>query len=253
MVYDIQKAGFWKRLSAWFLDAILVMILAVGVALLLSSLLDFDGNFETMEAISKQYEAEAGVSFEISEEEYNALPEAERAKIDEAYARFAEDPEAIRAYNNLVNLSFLIVSLSLFFSFLVLDFAVPMLFGNGQTVGKKVFGLAVVRANGVKVDGVCMFIRAILGKYTIETMVPVMLVIMVFWGVLNIVGPVVILLMGLMQVVLLIATRNNSVIHDILSNTVAVDLSSQMIFGSESELIDYKKRIHADMASRKEY
>ena len=253
MVYDIQKAGFWKRVSAWFLDAILLMILAVGVALLLSSVLDFDGYFETMESISKRYETEAGVSFDITEEAYNALPDAERAKIDEAYTKFTEDLEAIRAYNNLVNLSFLIVSLSIFFSFLALEFVVPLLFGNGQTVGKKVFGIAVVRANGVKVDGVCMFIRAILGKYTIETMVPVMLVIMVAWNILGIVGPAVIVLLGLLQIILMFATRNNSTIHDILSNTVAVDLSSQMIFGSESELIDYKKRIHTDLANRKEY
>ena len=253
MVYDVQKAGFWKRLSAWFLDVILLLILAVGMSLALSSLLNFDGYYTTMETISQKYEDESGVSFDISEEEYGALSEAEQAKIDAAYAKFAADEEAIHAYNMLISLSILILSLSIFLAMLLLDFVVPMLFGNGQTVGKKVFGIGVMRVNGVKVDGVCMFIRAILGKYTIETMVPVMLVIMVFWGILGIVGPVVILLMALLQMILMFATRNNAAIHDCLANTVVVDLPSQMIFGSESELIDYKKRIHEEMANRASY
>ena len=105
----------------------------------------------------------------------------------------------------------------------------------------------------VKIDGTCLFIRSILGKYTIGTMVPVMLLVMVLLEVLGIVGPVVIALICLLQVVLMIATHNHSAIHDCLANTVVVDLPSQMIFGSESELIDYKKRIHEEMANRASY
>ena len=133
------------------------------------------------------------------------------------------------------------------------EFVVPLLFGNGQTVGKKIFGIAVMRVNGVKINGVALFIRSILGKYTIETMVPVMLVIMVMLEVLGIVGPAVILLIGVLQIGLMLATRTNSAIHDCLANTVAVDLHSQMIFGSEAEVIEYKKRIHEDIANRSNY
>ena len=253
MVYDIQKAGFWKRLSAWFLDVILVLVLSVGVALVLGSALHFNDHYDTMVSISQEYAEEAGVSFDLTKEEYEALPEEERATLDAAYEKFSQDEQAIYAYNMVVNLSLMVASLSIFLSYLVLEFIVPMVFKNGQTVGKKVFGLAIVRVNCVKVDGVCMFVRSILGKYTIETMVPVMLVIMVAWNILGIVGPIVIALLGLLQLILLFATQNHSVIHDCLANTVVVDLHSQMIFGSESELIDYKKRIHEDLVNRSSY
>lgn len=253
MVYDIQKAGFWKRLSAWFLDVILFLVLSLGLVLLLTAVFDINSHYESFEAISQRYEQEAGVSFELTQEEYDALTEEERKVLEDAYAKFAEDEKAIYAYNMLVNLSLLAASLAIFLTYLLLEFAVPMLFGNGQTVGKKVFGIAVVRANGVKINGVCLFIRTILGKYTFETMVPVMLAIMVFWGILGIVGPVVIGLMGLLQIVVMAVSRNHSAIHDLMANTVAVDLHSQMIFDSESELIDYKKRIHEDMANRSSY
>lgn len=253
MVYDIQKAGIWKRLSAWFLDVILLLVLSTGMVLLLTSVLNINGHYETMERISDRYESESGVSFDMTTEEYEALSEEERAVVDAAYEKFAQDEEAIYAYNMLVNLSLVSATLGIFIACLALEFVVPMLLGNGQTVGKKVFGVAVMRVNGVKINGVCLFIRSILGKYTIETMVPVMLVIMVFWGTLGIVGPVVIGLMGLLQIVLMFATRNHSAIHDCLANTVAVDLQSQMIFDSEAELISYKKRIHEDIANRSGY
>ena len=253
MVYDIQKAGFWKRLSAWFLDAILLLILSVGIVLLLTSAMDVRQHYDDMERISQQYEDAAGISFEITVDEYNALPEEERAIFDAAYEKFSSDEDAIYAYNMMINLTLLSVSLSILLAHLALEFVVPLLFGNGQTVGKKIFGIAVMRVNGVKINGVALFIRSILGKYTIETMVPVMLVIMVMLEVLGIVGPAVILLMGVLQIGWMLATRTNSAIHDCLANTVAVDLHSQMIFGSEAEVIEYKKRIHEDIANRSNY
>ena len=253
MVYDIQRAGFWKRMSAWLLDAILLMVLALGVLLLMTSALNVRQHYDDLQRISQRYETEANVSFSITQEEYQAMSEAERAVFEEAYQRFSADQEALYAYNMMINLTLLSVSIGLLVAYIGLEFVVPLLFGNGQTVGKKVFSLAVIRVNAVKIDGVCLFIRSILGKYTIGTMVPVMLLIMVLLEVLGIVGPVVILLICLLQVVLMFATRNHSAIHDCLANTVVVDLPSQMIFGSESELIDYKKRIHEEMANRASY
>ena len=253
MVYDIQRAGFWKRLSAWFLDVILLLILSLGIVLLLTSWMNVRQHYDNMENVSQRYEDAAGISFDITQEAYEAMTEEERANFDKVYAQFAQDEEAIYAYNMMINLTLLSVSLSIFVAYLVLEFVVPLLFGNGQTVGKKVFAIAVVRVNCVKIDGVALFIRSILGKYTIETMVPVMLIMMVLLEVLGIVGPVVILLILLLQVGLMIATRNNSTIHDCLANTVAVDLHSQMIFGNEAELMEYKKQIHQDIANRSTY
>ncbi len=253
MVYDIQKANFWKRLSAWLLDAILLLFLAVSVALLLSPVLKIDSHYDTLETVSKRYETENGVSFNVTAEQYAAMSEAEKEKMEAVYSQFSADPEAVQAYNMLLSLSVLMISLSALVACLVLEFFVPLAFQNGQTLGKKVFGIAVVRGNAVKVDGVCMFIRAILGKYTIEIMVPVMLLTMVFWGILGIVGPIVVVLIILLQAILLLATQNNSAIHDYLAFTVAVDLQSQMIFDSEDELIAYKKRIHEEMVNRSAY
>jgi uncharacterized RDD family membrane protein YckC len=253
MFLDLQKASPSKRIAAYMLDFVLLILLAVGMGLLLSAVLDIDGYYQAMTQVQAKYEAQYQVSFDLTQAEYGAMAEAERALIDTAYTAFSQDPDAVYNYNMVLNLILVVLPLSLLCAYLVLEFAVPMLFGNGQTVGKKIFGIGVMRANGVKIDGVCLFARAILGKCTIETMVPVMLVMMVMWGVLGIVGPAVILLLGLLQIILLFATRARTVIHDCLANTVAVDLQSQMIFPSEAELIAYKNRLHEEKVNKSFY
>ena len=70
MVYDLQKASFWKRIAAWLFDSILTMILAVGIAFLLSSALDYDEYSNLVSDTYTRYETEYGVSFDITQEEY---------------------------------------------------------------------------------------------------------------------------------------------------------------------------------------
>ena len=56
---DLQKANFWKRISAALLDLILLFIVIVGCALLLSVVFGYDSYSETLEgryeAIEKEY------------------------------------------------------------------------------------------------------------------------------------------------------------------------------------------------------
>ena len=253
MIYDLQKASMTKRISAWLLDAILLVIVAAGFALLLSGLLGFDGYNNTLNDAYAKYEAQYGIEFDISQTEYDAMPAHKQASYDAAYDSLSADPEAIYAYNMLMQLSILITTLAIFLAFLLLEFGVPLWLKHGQTVGKKIFGIAVMRTDGVQMNAVSLFVRTVLGKYSIETMIPVLIVMMVFWGSIGIVGPIVLGLIGLLQIILLIATRTNSVIHDFLANTVAVDMASQLIFRTTEELIAYQKRVAAEKAAKQVY
>lgn len=253
MFYDLQKASLLKRASAWLLDMILLCILVVGVASLMSGLLKYDSYYDTLNACKEKYEAQYGVSFEITEEDYKAKSPEEQAIYDEALAAMNADEDALKAYNMLINLSLVIVTISVLAACLVLEFAVPLLFGNGQTVGKKVFAIGVMKTSGVKVNTVSLFVRTVLGKFTIETMIPLLIVIMMLWGVIGIVGPMVILTIGIIQIIMMITSKTNSPIHDALAQTVAVDIQSQLIFGDEAQLWEYKKRAHEDMVRRQSY
>lgn len=253
MITDLQKASMWKRISAGLFDAILLVIVIVAAALMLSALTGYDGYSDAVSAAYEKYEQQYGVTFELTQEQYAALSEEELARYNEAYEQLCLDQEAMYAYNMVVNLTMLISSISIFVGYLIMEFIFPLLMGDGRTLGKKIFGLALMRTDEIRVTAPLLFIRTVLGKYTIETMVPVLLIVMLFFNIAGLEAVIILGLILLMQIILLIATRTNSAIHDVLAKTVVVDYASQRIFASEQELLEYKKKLHAERVARQEY
>ena len=247
---DLQKASMWKRISAFLFDFILLGIAAVLAAWILSAVTGYDGYSRAVTESYARYSEEYGVDLRMSRDEYEALPEEEARKVEAGFAALNADAVARRANRMMLQLSVLIISLGFFFSCLTLEFLIPLKLGTGQTLGKKIFGIGLMRTEGIRVSAVTLFIRAILGKYTIEIMVPALILLMIYWGTIGVVGPAVILLILVLQVALLIFTRTNSLIHDLLAGTVVIDAASQRIFDTPEELADYKARIAADRAAR---
>ena len=253
MIYDLQRANLWKRASAWLLDAILLCITATLMALLLSTALNYDKYSQTLDERYAFYEAEYGVSRSLTQAEVNAMTPDQLANVEAASKALAEDQEALYAYNMMLQLMILITSFGILLAHIVLDFTVPMVLGNGQTIGKKIFGVAVMRQDGVRVNGVCMFIRTVLGKFAIETMIPVMMGLMLWFGTVGEVGWLIVGVILIVQCVLLAATKERCLIHDKLANTVAVDLASQMIFKTHEDMIAYKQKVAAEKAAKQAY
>ena len=48
MIYDLQKASFWKRASAFLFDLVIMLVVVVGVAALMSTLMHYDTHIEGM-------------------------------------------------------------------------------------------------------------------------------------------------------------------------------------------------------------
>ena len=57
----------------------------------------------------------------------------------------------------------------------------------------------------------------------------------------------------MLQVIIMAATRTNSMIHDLFAVTVAVDMSSQMIFKNPDEMMEYKKALAEKKAREQSY
>ena len=253
MIYDLQRASMWKRISAYLFDAILLSIVAVLFAWMMSCLLGFDRYSDTLNAAYTHYGESYGVNFNLSLQEYEALSADEIEKLNTAYAAMAGDQEAVGAYNMLIQLMLLITSLGLLFAFAIMEFLIPLKLGNGQTLGKKIFGIGLMQQDGVCINGRLLFIRTILGKYTLETMIPILIVMMIWFGLLGLTGTLVLLGILLVQFLMLLLTRNRLAIHDAMSATVAVDVASQLIFPDRAAMIAYKERIHAEAAAREPY
>lgn len=254
MICDIQKASFWKRISSFLFDIIMLFVVAVGMALLVSVVIGYDKQMDKAKAYKAEYESKYGIDIDISTEDYNKLSEAEREEYDKAEMAFSSDGRVIHVYDMMFNMSLIIVTAGFLLAYLILEWVVPLIFKDGRTLGKKFFGLGVIRTNSVRAKSSVLFVRMLLGKFTIETMVPVYIIIMIFFGVLNVViGTFVIIGLIILQIVVLCATKTNSAIHDLISDTVVVDMSTQMVFETEQDMIEYKKKIHAEEVSKAKY
>ena len=253
MKFDLQKGSLSKRMAAWLLDCMLLLTLIVGAASGFSAILGYDSYQEQLSTAYEKYQVQYDIEFQITQEAYDALPPEEKEAYDSAYKALMADDEAMYAYNMIINLTVLITSASVLVGILIAEFIVPLLLKNGQTVGKKAFGLGVIRTDGVRVTGVQLFIRSILGKYALETMIPVYVLLMLLFQTGGAMGTLLVLVIGLTQLGLLIFNRNKCLIHDLLASTVVVDIASQMVFDSTDDLIAYKTRLHAEEASKQEY
>ena len=98
-----------------------------------------------------------------------------------------------------------------------------------------------------------LFVRVILGKFTVETMIPVYIAIMIFWGTMGSTGTLILMGFLLLQGALMLLTRERTAIHDMLAGTVAVDFSSQKIFATTDDMIEYKKKAAAEQSARQAY
>ena len=95
MMYDIQRADMWKRISAWLFDFIIIGIVIVGAAWGLSVALKYDMHYANLEASYEKYETEYGIDLNISEEDKEKLTEEELKKYEEAGKQMQKDPQII--------------------------------------------------------------------------------------------------------------------------------------------------------------
>ena len=258
MIYDLQKGSLLKRASAFLLDIILLVILITGFAFAFSAIFRYNYYADIYDAGLERYSEEYDIDFtDILDE--SSLTEEQKAVYNEVLDSMNNDEEMVHAFGMMIQIIVAEISLAIVFSYLILEFILPMILKNGQTVGKKIFGLGVMRTNGVRIRGVSLFIRTFLGKCIIETMLPVLIIVMVFFSSWNIMpsiglfGPIVILCLFVAQVILIFATKKHMMIHDLLSDCVVIDLGSQMIFESEKAKTEYIAKKDAEEAARSPY
>lgn len=282
-MFELKKIGIVKRASAWLLDAILLAVLTTGFMWIISLIC----RYEQQSAVLTQYNEELNtfqstygkrvaehygftyavdadgtlhiskggqaVAFEdVLSELVSSKGDDEAVK--EAYDAYTALPieEFGTQYRLVSNLLFMMVSLGLLIAYMVLEFTVPLFLKNGQTIGKKVFGVCLVRPDCVKISATALFARTLIGKYAIETMFPVLLVFMYLFGGLGILAIVLIAALLLLDLILFFATKNRTPIHDILVSTVAVDIKLQMIYGSVEERNEQMALIQKENAERPE-
>ena len=95
---DLQKASVWKRISAALFDFIMLGIAIVGAALLLSTLLGFDGYVEQKEALERKYMTEFGLE---TDRLYDQILEAYNSNIFQVVGDIYVNPPEVLDINAL--------------------------------------------------------------------------------------------------------------------------------------------------------
>lgn len=250
---DLQKAGVLKRISAWTFDTILLACLVMVIAMALSGIFKYDEYNDRMDAAYEEYGERYGINVSMTMEEYENLSPEDLERYAQALEAINADQSVMRTYSIVVNLTLVIASVSVLLGCLALELLVPLWLGNGQTLGKKIFGIALIRTDGVRVTPFMMCVRTILGKYTVETMIPILIIIMLLFQLVGLGGTLIIGLILLLQIIVVIVTPTNSALHDLFACTVAVDMASQRIFATTEEFLEHKKRLSADAANKADY
>lgn len=256
MHYELQKASMPKRIAALLIDLILVAVIASGAAWMLAGVLGYDGYAETIQQSYDKYSEIYGVDLQMSRAEFDALPPEQQAKAEAGWTAMddpAQNAVALGAKDMIHQLILIITSLSILLGIVIVEIVLPLIVKNGQTLGKKVFSLSVVRKDGIQINNVQLFVRSILGKYAVETMILVYALLALYMGVGNAVMILMAMLVIIVQLGSVIITADNCAIHDLMCGTVVVDHSSQMIFKSTDDLIAYQKKVAAERASRQPY
>ena len=229
MSQKFKKAELGKRFAAWILDNLLIITLVVGCCVSMADWLGYDANNQALDEVFTKYETQYGVTFDLTEEDYLAMSEAEQKNYDEAYEALSQDPQALETYGRMMGLTLTIAAVSFLLPLLIWEFVIPLCLGKGQTLGKKVFSLAVVQKNFAYITPMQLLMRTLVGKYAIETMVPLSILLMVFWGSISMSGVMIFLVLAAGQIACVALTRNHSAIHDLVSGTQVVDRSSLVI------------------------
>lgn len=255
MYYDIQKAPVTKRIGAFLLDFMLMVILIVFATSLITPAMNVDVYTNKIKDVVDNievYEEKYQQKLNVNEEEFNAMTEEEKIAYNEAWAKLDEETELTKNNNKVISLIIASITCGALIAVILTEILVPALMKHGRTLGKRVFGLALMRKDCVKIHPAQMVARALIGKFTICLMLPIYALL--FFGLSSMIGKVILVAVIGVQLIVMGLTKNNAALHDLIAATVVVDYDSQMIYDSEEELLAAIEKDKAERASaRKTY
>jgi len=243
---DMQKASYAKRLFAWLTDLIIASIIVTGIYFLMSALLGTDRYSERYNSILESYEEEYGVTFDATEETYAQMSESEKENYRAAVDAMNADEEANEAISAFYTYMIVIFVSGIALAMLILEFVLPLIFGDGRTIGKKLFGLGVMRTGFTKVSAPVVFVRGVIGKGVMELILPIFILFTVGTGTTGIFGLILLGVFAIAEVVILIRSSTNQMLHDVIADTAVIDWQSQMIFDSAEARDEYIKAREAE-------
>ena len=241
---DFFKASPIKRIAAYLIDLILLLAITAGIAVGIGSARDYSGQMDALTAHYDRYEQKYGIELDgITQEEYQALSQKEKDNYEKAYAEMDADDEARYTLNMIVFIRLVALGVGSLVGYLILEVMLPLIFKNGQSLGKKALGLCVMHKDHVRVGVMQVILRAIVGKNFVGTLIPLALLMLPNFSIWIISGSTIVAVIAMTQAFIVLMSQANCGIHDKLFHTVVADFNQQYIFDSIDERRAYDREL----------
>ena len=149
---EFNKAGLIKRGVAKIVDLILILALVIGIGTVANNLIGYDEMTNELENVYSEYSERYGINRDFTQEDYDKMTQEEKddynARVMEANKALNEDEYAQGLYKKILTCSLVVIASSFLVACFVLEFIIPLIFGNGQTIGKKIFGIGYINLFG---------------------------------------------------------------------------------------------------------
>lgn len=143
-------------------------------------------------------------------------------------------PSYFAMMQELFNLQIQIFVVALLFVLILLHLLVPLLFKNGQTLGKKLFSIGLATKEGYRIKYWQHLIRFVV--FAIETLFGFYTVFVGY----------------LIPYTFIVFSKNNRAPHDYAASTMIVDMKTSLIFSNKEEADAYDQKIEATTSAIKE-
>lgn len=260
-MYTPKTPKLIKRLAAWFIDLILILVVATGAALMTSMIYGYDNYNDTCYQKEIQYEIyveDPEGKVEINDKKYTICYEIEGVSKEEATQRYEElykDIEYKEAYLKRSQGQVIIITSAIVVSLTILEFIVPLILKHGRTIGMKFFDIGYVTDEGIDTNFKTVFVRFLFGKLVVGALIPysgIMLSLMMptyytlvgFIAIFGVIG---------INLLLLFTTPEKRGVHDFIAKCVPCDNSCQIYFKTVEELNKAKAEEKRNRDEKKVY
>ena len=164
-MYEVYNGKMFSRIAALIVDLIIVLCIFVTIDILITkNVANNVWQYDDKVSQYENYQIDYGIAYKDAEGNLIYVDDVENSTLE----AFKSDESVWALAQDITTLQIIQISFDLFVSEILVFFVLPLIFKNGQTLGKKLMRLGLVNSKGLKVANWAVFARFIIGIYAVE-------------------------------------------------------------------------------------
>ncbi len=242
-IYVPKKPPMVKRFAALVIDVIMVIVLASGIAFLVSKIYNYDKYYNAVYQTQIDYGVyvpsdEGNITYDGKT--YIICTEDKSLTEEEANSRIKALTSDKTFKDNYYKMNLgpiVITSIGLASSLLVFEFILPLCLKHGRTLGKFLFGIGYVNEDDLDVSLKNVTIKFLFGKLIVNAVIPYTGVLLIIYQTgLVLIGLAFVLGVPIINLLMLFLTKDKRLLSDYIGKMKPVDNNCQVYFKNIEDL-----------------